>query len=454
MAGKDIRPDTSYLGEVDRGLERRERRRTLIAAEQSASGGATRVDGGYSEPTNENPNHSELADIVADPSAVTDHNVLYHTKTEMASTGTGEGASLIGIEDAADSITATTVEGALAEIAAAIVSITYASLTGRPWTLSANTIYFASPSYHMELVKSSGGTLILGYVTGDANPRFSLTSDGELYFGVGSAAMDTSLSRISANLLGMATGDGFRAENLLQLKRNAISTPAGVPTGYVNIQVDGDGRPRAIDEDDNVHDLTDHGTVTYPLADNSGLAVPDTHSAGAAMSDGYAGWTVQFSATSGSTPYISNNYAQLSIAVQAIGGEETLLGRGSIVNFGAPVDRTGNTAWVTIRARLGGALGDSDALTDVLLYLCEEGSATNRDDVDLMTTAGSGSTTLSTTWQYWTLEVDMSSWTAMGTTKGLRWGVQVRAGQTAPTTMYDETVKLDFELVSVLQRAA
>lgn len=44
-----------------------------------------------------------------------DHNDLYHTKPILASTGANDGASLIGIEDAAGKYTATTVEGALAE---------------------------------------------------------------------------------------------------------------------------------------------------------------------------------------------------------------------------------------------------------------------------------------------------------------------------------------------------
>lgn len=39
-------------------------------------------------------------------------------KTDLASTASGKGASLIGIQDSAGKITATTVEGALAELAA------------------------------------------------------------------------------------------------------------------------------------------------------------------------------------------------------------------------------------------------------------------------------------------------------------------------------------------------
>lgn len=45
-----------------------------------------------------------------------DHNDLYHTKAVLASTGTNDGASLVGIEDAAERYTATTVEGVLTEV--------------------------------------------------------------------------------------------------------------------------------------------------------------------------------------------------------------------------------------------------------------------------------------------------------------------------------------------------
>ena len=50
-----------------------------------------------------------------------DHDDLYHTKTVLASTGANDGASLIGIEDAAGEYTATTVEGLIIELASRFV---------------------------------------------------------------------------------------------------------------------------------------------------------------------------------------------------------------------------------------------------------------------------------------------------------------------------------------------
>lgn len=50
------------------------------------------------------------------------YDTRYHTKTVLASQTTGQGASLIGIEDAGSMFTATTVEGALAELAGSIGS--------------------------------------------------------------------------------------------------------------------------------------------------------------------------------------------------------------------------------------------------------------------------------------------------------------------------------------------
>lgn len=44
------------------------------------------------------------------------YDTRYNTKTDLASTANGKGASLIGVEDAANNYTATTVEGVLAEI--------------------------------------------------------------------------------------------------------------------------------------------------------------------------------------------------------------------------------------------------------------------------------------------------------------------------------------------------
>lgn len=61
------------------------------------------------------------------------------TSTELASTANGKGASLVGIEDSGGKITATTVEGALAEIATNVNAIrTVAAVVGAEGAVAAN----------------------------------------------------------------------------------------------------------------------------------------------------------------------------------------------------------------------------------------------------------------------------------------------------------------------------
>lgn len=54
---------------------------------------------------------------------------------------------------------------------------------------------------------SSGQNAYLGWVTGDANPRFQINADGTLNWGPGNAALDTNLYRSAANTL--RTDDSF-----------------------------------------------------------------------------------------------------------------------------------------------------------------------------------------------------------------------------------------------------
>ncbi|MCH8940278.1 MAG: hypothetical protein IIC27_04040, partial [Chloroflexi bacterium] len=60
----------------------------------------------------------------------------HNTASRMASTGTGEGASLVGVEDSAANFTATTVEGVLAEIGSGGGSTTFTALTDTPANFS------------------------------------------------------------------------------------------------------------------------------------------------------------------------------------------------------------------------------------------------------------------------------------------------------------------------------
>jgi len=59
-----------------------------------------------------------------------DHSVVYHSKTVLASTSNGEGASLIGVEDAGGYFSGTTVEAVLQEMGSAGSGTSHASLTG------------------------------------------------------------------------------------------------------------------------------------------------------------------------------------------------------------------------------------------------------------------------------------------------------------------------------------
>jgi len=92
-----------------------------------------------------------------------DHSAVYHNKTDLASTSNGEGASLIGIEDSAGDITATTVEGALAEIASdlADVAAIVAEGDGVSGTITVLTNYDPGPGF----VKTRDITITDGIVT-------------------------------------------------------------------------------------------------------------------------------------------------------------------------------------------------------------------------------------------------------------------------------------------------
>lgn len=75
-----------------------------------------------------------LQDGTTDASSLHNHNSTYNTKSIVASTTVGQGASLIGIADAGNIITATTVEGALQEIATNVAATTAVASAAIPLT--------------------------------------------------------------------------------------------------------------------------------------------------------------------------------------------------------------------------------------------------------------------------------------------------------------------------------
>lgn len=96
----------------------------------------------------------------------------------LASTSNGKGASLVGIEDSAGDITATTVEGALAEIAAGFLKLTRASTISADQTFSGAKLAMADNIIERPVIKdyaishnnvvSSSNTTTLDLETGNS----------------------------------------------------------------------------------------------------------------------------------------------------------------------------------------------------------------------------------------------------------------------------------------------
>lgn len=87
---------------------------TLTDGTASLTGGTLDLGAG----ANDDLTAADVTDLTdGGTTTLHDHDSRYFTETELGSTAAGQGASLIGVEDAGGNFTATTVEGVLAELA-------------------------------------------------------------------------------------------------------------------------------------------------------------------------------------------------------------------------------------------------------------------------------------------------------------------------------------------------
>ncbi len=104
--------------------------------------------------------------------------------------------------------------GALQQGGAAFAS-THLSDTANIGRLNATSTYTGATTFTggLSATRASGSNALDARVTGDANPRVAITSDGVLRFSAGATAWDVNLSRGAADIL--HTDDAFRAVGTL-----------------------------------------------------------------------------------------------------------------------------------------------------------------------------------------------------------------------------------------------
>lgn len=227
------------VSRIDRMIERRLRARE---AEQSTPTLGGRPGFGSLQQTPvQSPGgtlaHTGLSDM---PSASnSDHDGRYYTEAEIGSTGATPGASLVGINDAGGYFTGTTVEAALQELASGSVSGSGTEDVLTRWSPGGSSIEDTpgwsgtdsgvltgkqSSTIRHQLYSATGDHWITAFdaavlglaiqIDGDSDWQFKVNATGAMSWGSGGATPDTQLSRISANLLGMASSDAFLTPTL------------------------------------------------------------------------------------------------------------------------------------------------------------------------------------------------------------------------------------------------
>jgi hypothetical protein len=169
---------------------------------------------------------------------------LYLLKSEAASTTSGNGASLIGIEDAGSLLAATTVEGALAEIAAtagsavqlgdlATVATTgaYSDLIGAP--TSGDALTSGTLDQFANVTQAGGATLSIASSTTLNGGTHSGVNTGDQTNISGNAATVTTNANLTGPVtsVGNATSIANGAISNAMLANSAVANLSGTNTG-------------------------------------------------------------------------------------------------------------------------------------------------------------------------------------------------------------------------------
>lgn len=106
--------------------------------------------------------------------------------------------------------------------------------------IAGSPTFTGTPTFNLANFRNTVGSTVESVrVTGDANDRYQVTSDGIIRWGSGTGATDVTLSRTAADTLALASGDQ------LNLLNNNAATPASTnhafqigPTSGVNLRFD------------------------------------------------------------------------------------------------------------------------------------------------------------------------------------------------------------------------
>ena len=207
---------------------------------------------------------------------------------------------------------------------------------------------------YLKLVNSAAnGAVLYAFVSGEDYPRWLLQADGLCCWGDG-GAYDTILKRLAAGVLGMDSGDAFRAGEYCESVQRS-SAPSAPGSGFSRLFHMADTRAYSIAPDGGVHDLSVAHKQTFPAVGGAeGLQVLLPYSsaafpAGAALPLNFTatGAGVFTWPTGAGQVQLTDAYAKFGWTSAALGGIVT---HGAQVALGAACRRMGGTA--TIHARL------------------------------------------------------------------------------------------------------
>lgn len=186
---------------------------------------------------------TEVAGAISVPTSVSS---AYRTSTILSSTANGEGAALIGSEDAGTYFTATTVEGILQEIGAALPTGTIVgtsdtqTLTNKTLTApQVNQINDTNGNESITLTATASGVSYLDVASGTTGNDVVLTGSGETNTGISIQASGTGNVTVGPIVIDGDATVGAGQDNYVLTYDNGTGTWGPEPTGGGDVSISG-----------------------------------------------------------------------------------------------------------------------------------------------------------------------------------------------------------------------